>query len=491
VRDEDRSACGVGALVSLKGEASHRILELGFHDALPSMPHRAGQAPDQEIGEDGTLLGTGDGMGIITALPQELLKRSFNTSGHPDVLGNRDLGVVSAFLPRDSETKRNAIRKLWKNALIERGYEDREEIAQTLWRKTPIDSDQLGRIGRETHPRPEQLLIPLKPGQTRQEFDFDMYTIMRAVEVEVRSRGLSAEGRNNYHILSASSSTINYKSLSLAHRFQALYPDLMKSSFATPFIGFHGRFSTNTAPAWWRAHFKRMLAHNGEINTVRGNVNAFYKLINIFSHVYGDEAPKVIEKVLNTNGTDSDMLDNAAQFLFFAGVSLALIKTYLLPPSLRPGAAIEPGLHEVVKFGKAVSSAWEGPAMVIMTDGRMVIAGGDMNGMRPTPWEIFGSPEEPDVPDILVIGSEAGMSGLPLELSIKRGSVSPGEMIGANVDPDLVINGQRIPIGFLDNAALQQIAVRDAQARFNYQTEQSRFVDIPRLITVPGVPSHG
>jgi glutamate synthase (NADPH/NADH) large chain len=490
--EKDRSACGVGTVVSLKGEASHQILQMGL-GALASMPHRVGLAPDQEIGNDGTLLGTSDGAGIVAAIPQKILKSSYSKLGHPETLGDRNLAVAAVFLPRDYEDDRARCKTIFREELIRAGYEDTGKIALTRWRRMPIKpDDHLGKIGQDSHPHPEHLLIPHKPRQSLREFDADLYVIQRRIENRIREERLSGEGRNNFHILSMSARTIVYKSLSLAHRLPALFPDLKNPEFVTPFVGFHGRFSTNTAPAWWRAHFKRILAHNGEINTLKGNINAMYRLEAIFAHCFGNNAPYILKNLLNTAGADTDILDNAAQFLYHAGVSLPLIKSILVSPAIRSGARITPDEALMYRFTNAVSPSWEGPGMFIMTDGKMVLVGGDLNGMRPTPYEIFGSADAPDVPDILVAGSERGMvQNLPQEWSIRRGDLEPGDLIGANINPENAISGQKIPVGFMTNEDLKAIAIRQCHDLFGHSYQLQRMINIPRILPTANALEHG
>ncbi len=530
--EREHSACGVGVIVSLRGEPSHDILRMAIK-ALATMHPRIGVASDGEIGPDGTALATSDGVGIMTQIPQEFMKKEYLRRAPPDSLKDsktgkdRDLGVGVFFFPRDSnETEENC------KQIIQTTLEDScKQIIQTTlekagykeyrWRETPIAADQLGKLGKDTYPRLKQLMILPKPGQSKKDFNADLYFIQRNIENRIKEKDLSGEGRNNFHISSMSANTMVYKSLSLGHRFMDLYLDLQKPDFKTAFVGLHGRFSTNTAPAWWRAHFKRILAHNGEINTLKGNINGMSKLEKIFAGSFGDRKDDILENLLNTAGADSDILDNAAQFLYHAGVSLPLVKTLLIPPAVRPGAGISEDEALLYKFTKTLSPSWEGPGMFVMIDGKTILIGGDLNGMRPTPYTIFGSADDPSTPNILVAGSERGMVHdlmeegsnytnlldlkfkpgimdatpnlqeafrLELEnernkarnhlhnLAIMHGDLQPGKMLGVNIDPD----SEQAPLGLLSHKQLVEMAVDEAQKKFGFKERVSEIENIER-----------
>ena len=403
----ERSACGVGVVASLTGESSHQIIEQGL-EAAAAMPYRAGTGSDVELGPDGTDIGTSDGVGVITQIPQDLFKEFYAEEGGQPLADGQDLGVGVFFLPRDDEQARKNIQQIIEEELSEFGYETGQVDKGCIWRDVPDDETQVGAIGRTGLPHVAQLLIPQDSAQDKQTFNRNLYVLRRRIENRMKTAGMTTD---DCYMPSFSGDTIVYKGLCLPHRLGALYPDLLNKEYKSPVIGLHDRFSTNTAPAPWRAHFKRLLAHNGEINTLKGNVNNMFRLERLFRDAFGNHADEVWNDVLNTDGADSDVLDNAADVLYQAGITLPLVKTLLIPPAQRPGAEMSYEEQRLNEFGAAVSPGWEGPGMFVMVDGKMALIGGDLNGMRPTPYEIFGTEENPRTPAVLVAGSEFGMVG--------------------------------------------------------------------------------
>ena len=491
--------CSVGGTASLTGEPSYRIVYMSLK-ALATTDPRIGMAADIEMGPDGTLLGTSDGVGIMTQIPQRLFKEAYTAGENRDVLCDpktgqeRDLGAGVFFLPHDSQLAKEC-ENIVKAALKDSGY------SEYKWRTTPVSLDQLGRLGRDTCPVSKQLMILPKSKQDKDAFDKELYFVQRDIESRMWEKGI---GPDDFYICSIGARTIVYKGLPLAHRFSDFYPDLKNPKFETAVALFHGRYATNTAPAAWRAHVKRMLGHNGEINTLRGNINAMYKLENIFGAVFGEQKDLILKNLLNTKGSDSDILDNALQFLYHAGVSLPLIKTLLVPPAMRSGAPISYDESLMNKFTSTLSPGWEGPGMFGTFDGKMMVFFGDLNSMRPTPSEIFGSKETPHIPDLLVVGSESGMvnniiaagsrynkltnnfngeeHGDLQDLSIERNTLPPGNMIGVNIDPDNMIAGEKVPVGFLGNNYLRQLAVKDAQRIFDFREHVKSIQNIQRAM---------
>ena len=424
---EIHDACGVGVVADTGGKASHRIIRLGL-EALASVEHRGGVAADGR---------TSDGAGVKTEIQQAFFRDEYKKLTGKEVKeGN--LAAGQFFLPQD-ETAREKCRKIVENVLTQGGLTD------FVWRNVPVDPSVLGRLAEETRPHMEQLLIATPSGIDAKKFERDLFVLRRRIENKIEKEGLTGEGRDEFYVPSMSSHSIVYKGLSLAADIGKLYPDLQDERFASRYLIFHRRFSTNTAPAWKRAHPYRFLAHNGEINTLQGNVNAMPILENMFRKEFGEEEAKDILPVILSSGSDSAALDNAIEFLAHAGYSLPAIKSLLVPEAMIPGEGLPENVQAMYEYIDAITAPWDGPAMLVMADENMVLVGGDRNGLRPTRNYVVSDA------GLFVAGSEDGMvQGTDAKVT-KRGNLRPGEMVGVDLQ-----NG-----GVLEDSALKQQAAQE------------------------------
>ena len=430
---DEKDACGVGFVASTTGQAKHEIVTKGL-EAIASVQHRGGVASDGK---------TGDGAGIKTQLPQAFFKSEYEKL-NTNSLDNRDIAVGQFFLPRNNDARREHIQEITTEILqSEFGYENLQ------WRDTPVDTEVLGEQATESMPELQQLIIPSQQGQDAKAFEKDLYIARRMIENRVNDEGLGAgHGSESFYIPSMSRDTIVYKGLSLATELGNLYTDLQDPKFESAYAAFHQRFSTNTTPEWQRAHPYRYLAHNGEINSLQGNVNNISRMDHMLREAYGEHAEHILP-VIQPGGSDSANVDNVIEALSLAGYSLPEIKTMLVPPAFQHDNTIPEAEKRVYEYISAVIGPWDGPATLAMSDADQILLGGDRNGLRPVRYVID------ETNGILVAGSEEGMVDIDPAHINKRGNLKPGELLGVDL-----VNG-----GVLYDERLKQQAVENLEAK--------------------------
>ena len=403
-------ACGVGFVASTKAEASHQIIALGLQ-AIASVQHRGG------VGADGK---TGDGAGIKLGLDQDFFKTEYATISGNDAPA-APLAVGMFFLPMNDTVRREEIIKI-----INETIEDEFGYQGTQWRDVPVNDDVLGTDARASRPHIQQLIIPPQEDETTTEFERRLYVARRVIEQRILSKELAGKGADTFYVPSMSTHTIVYKGLSLATELGNTFPDLLDERMKSTYTAFHQRFSTNTTPVWERAHPYRFLAHNGEINSLQGNVNNISVLDHLIRKAYGEEA-EIILPIIAPGGSDSANVDNVIEALSHAGYSLPEIKAFLVPPAFREAKDMPANERALYEYISAVSGPWDGPATLAMSDQQQLLLGGDRNGLRPVRYVID------DVNGIIVAGSEEGMITIdPAHIS-KRGNLEAGELLGINI----------------------------------------------------------
>ncbi|MFK7839387.1 MAG: glutamate synthase large subunit [Bdellovibrionales bacterium] len=407
----DKDACGVGFVASTRAQASHAIVQKGL-EAIASVQHRGG------VGADGK---TGDGAGIKISLDQDFFKSEYGKENSTDLNG-RDVAVGQFFLPQNSEEERLAIEAIVTNVLEgEFGFSD------TQWRDTPLNIDVLGEGAKASLPRQKQLIIPAQEGQSAEAFEKKLYIARRVIEKRVADEGLAGPASETFYIPSMSSNTIVYKGLSLATDLGDLYTDLKNPELKSTYAAFHQRFSTNTTPVWERAHPYRFLAHNGEINSLQGNVNNISRLDNLIREAYGEDADHILP-IIQPGGSDSANVDNVIEALSLAGYSLPEIKTILVPPAFQHDTSIPDSERQMYEYISAVTGPWDGPATLAMSDAKQLVLGGDRNGLRPVRYVID------ETNGLIVAGSEEGMVEIDPAHITKRGNLEPGELLGIDIE---------------------------------------------------------
>ena len=290
------------------------------------------------------------------------------------------------------------------------------------WRQVPVDVSVIGEKANQTRPEIEQVLIGVRDDVSEEKFEIDLYAIRRRIEKAVLSEAIK-----DFYICSMSCRSVIYKGMFLAEDVDTFYPDLRDSRFISNFCVYHQRYSTNTFPQWWLAQPFRMLAHNGEINTLKGNRNWMKSHeIRMASATFGDMAED-IKPIIANGASDSAALDAVFEVLVRAGRNAPMAKTMLIPESWSKQAVELPqAWRDMYSYCNGVMEPWDGPAALAMTDGRWVCAGLDRNGLRPMRYVVTDD-------GLVIAGSETGMVVVPEERIIERGRIGPGQMMGIDL----------------------------------------------------------
>jgi len=411
----ERDACGVGVVAHIKGERSHRVLRLGL-DSVSNVTHRGA------VNSDGK---TGDGAGVMTHLPYKILRPVVAELGGT-LESDADLAVGVFFLPADRSDDQVKAKAIAERVLRRRGF------GIIGWRKVPVNPGALGQLALDTMPVILHLLLSRPAGLDDDAFERRLYLGRR--EIEDLANGEQIRG---FYIPSLSSRLINYKGFMVATTVEEFYLDLVNEDFETAVCLYHQRFSTNTFPTWALAQPFRMLCHNGEINTVRGNRNWFRARIGQFqSEIWGEDL-KFLHNALDPHGSDSASLDSALELLVLSGRSVTHAMSMLVPPAWRIDPFTSEAVEDFFRYHSCFSEPWDGPAALAFSDGRTVAACLDRNGLRPARYKITTD-------GIFSLGSEAGTCYLPDDMIEKKGRLGPGEMIVIDTIKGEVIFNERI-----------------------------------------------
>ena len=397
----EHDACGMGLVASIRGEKTHEIIRKGL-EVLINLTHRGAAGCDPE---------TGDGAGILIQVPHEFFKLECGKLGMK--LGEPgSYGVAMVFLPVDRHAR------LMCEGVLER-MAQAEGLTVLGWRDTPVNGDAIGREARASQPYIEQLFVERPKGMDEETFERHMYLARRRAENEIAQSDI--EDKGDFYIPSFSCRTIIYKGLMLAPQIEKFYVELANPLVASALALVHQRFSTNTFPSWKLAHPYRYVAHNGEINTIRGNVSWMNARQSVLaSPLYGKNIDKLYP-VCIPGGSDSAALDNAVEFLFQSGRSLAHVMAMLIPEAWSGNPDMDEEKRAFYEYHASLMEPWDGPAAVAFTDGRFVGATLDRNGLRPGRYIVTKD-------DLVVLASEAGVIEVPAEDIRKKGRLQPGRM---------------------------------------------------------------
>jgi glutamate synthase (NADPH) large chain len=398
----EHDACGIGFVVNIKGEQSHGIILKGLQ-ILINLAHRGACGCDPE---------TGDGAGILIQIPHKFFARECNALGFtlPPV-GVYGVGMV--FLPVEPSNR------LLVEGVLERIA--REEGLTVLgWRDTPVNADAIGRIARASQPYIEQIFIRGAAPMTQDELERKLYVVRRRAELEIAASDLP--DKSFFYIPSLSSRTIIYKGLLLAPQIADFYNELMDPDAMSALCLVHQRFSTNTFPSWQLAHPYRYLCHNGEINTVRGNVNWMNAREKVLSStLFADDLTKVFP-IIKPGGSDSAALDNALELLTLSGRGLPHAMAMLIPEAWDADDTMHPAKKAFYEYHASLMEPWDGPAAVAFTDGRSIGATLDRNGLRPARYLVTHD-------DLVIMASETGVLPVRPEEVKFKGRLQPGRML--------------------------------------------------------------
>ncbi len=401
---EEHSSCGVGLVVSIDGKASRKVVENGIA-ALKAVWHRGA------VDADGK---TGDGAGIHVQIPYKFFGEQIMRTGH--TVRDEHLAVGQVFLPRTDHGAQEACRTIVETEVLRMGH------YIYGWRHVPVSVQCLGEKANATRPEIEQILISNAKGVDEETFERELYVIRRRIE-----KAAAAAGIAGLYIASLSCRSIIYKGMMLAEQVSEFYPDLQDARFESAFAIYHQRYSTNTFPQWWLAQPFRMLAHNGEINTLKGNTNWMKSHeIRMASGAFGEMAED-IKPIIANGSSDSAALDAVFEVLVRAGRSAPMAKTMLVPESWSKQAMELPqSWRDMYSYCNSVMEPWDGPAALAMTDGRWVCGGLDRNGLRPMRYVVTGD-------NLLIAGSEAGMVPTDEATVREKGALGPGQMIAVDM----------------------------------------------------------
>ena len=402
---DEHSSCGVGLVASIDGTPRRDVVAKSIQ-ALKNVWHRGA------VDADGK---TGDGAGIRLDIPQEFFKAQVERTGHKP--RNSKIAVGMIFLPRTDFRAQEEARTIVESELLREGF------YIFGWRQVPINVDIIGDKAKATRPAIEQVLFRDPKGRKGDKLERELYIVRRRIEKRVIEAAIPS-----FYVCSLSIQTLIYKGMFLAEDIDNFYPDLKDERFVSRAAIYHQRYSTNTFPQWWLAQPFRMLAHNGEINTVKANTN-FMKSheIKMASSAFGKRAGDV-KPVIQKGSSDSAALDSVFELLVRAGRTAPMAKTLLVPEAYsKRGDLMPDSWRSLYAYCNAVMEPWDGPAALAAYDGRWCMAGLDRNGLRPLRYAISSD-------GILAVGSETGMCPMDETTIVKKGALKPGRMIAVDLD---------------------------------------------------------
>ena len=431
----EHDACGIGFVASVRGEKSHDIVLKGIQ-VLVNLTHRGACGCDPE---------TGDGAGLLIQIPHRFFARECMNLGFP-LPNSGEYGVGMVFLPVEK------YQRLQCEGILERIT--REEGLSVLgWRDTPVNGDAIGRVARHSQPYIEQIFIARAPGMREAEFERKLYVVRKRAELEIARSEI--KDKEMFYLPSLSCRTIVYKGLLLATQLASFYDELTDPDVTSALCLVHQRFSTNTFPSWQLAHPYRYIAHNGEINTLRGNVNWMRARQSILaSPLLGDDIKKLFP-VITPGGSDSASLDNTVELLFQAGRSLPHVMAMLIPEAWSANPHMRPEKRAFYEYHASLMEPWDGPAAIAFTDGSSIGAVLDRNGLRPGRYIVTND-------GVVVMASEAGVLDIPAEQVKKKGRLQPGKMFLVDTVEGRIVSDKEIK---------QQLSYRQPYAQWLHDNQ--------------------
>ena len=387
--------CGIGAVVDIKGRKTHKTID----DALQIVEHLEHRAGKDAEGK------TGDGVGILLQIGHKFFKKAAEEAGI--TLGNeRDYGIGIFFFPQE-ELNRNQDKKLFEIICKKEG------LNFLGWREVPTCPEILGHKARSCMPSIWQAFVE-RPARVKPGIDFDrkLYVARRVFE----------QSSQDTYVCSLSSRTIVYKGMFLVKELRLFYPDLQSENYESAIGMVHSRFSTNTAPSWNRAHPNRFILHNGEINTIRGNVDTMLAREETIGSNYLKEDMTKVLPIVNQGGSDSAMLDNTLEFMVMNGMELPLAVMVTIPEPWENNHSMDPKKRAFYQYYATMLEPWDGPASILFSDGDVMGAVLDRNGLRPSRYYITKDGR-------LILSSEVGVLDIPAEEIVRKDRLRPGKML--------------------------------------------------------------
>ncbi|UNK59054.1 glutamate synthase large subunit [Pseudoxanthomonas daejeonensis] len=397
--NSERDACGFGMIAQLDDQPSRALVDTAIA-ALSRMTHRGGVAADGL---------TGDGCGLLIRKPAPFL-RALAHEANIALGANTQFAAGLVFLPHD-EAQAAQCRETLESELHRVG------VAVKGWRLVPTDESVCGQLARDTLPAIQQLFVEAGQGQSEEAFTLALFLARRRSEQRLRAIG-------DFYVVSLSPHSIGYKGMVLPDKLSRFFVDLQRADLASSAIVFHQRFSTNTLPRWPLAHPFRMLAHNGEINTIEGNRRWAQARGKVWKTPRFDIAE--LEPVISMHGSDSQSLDNMLELLVSGGMELIQALRILVPPATQSLEFKDPDLAAFYEFYGLNTEPWDGPAGIVSLDSRYAACTLDRNGLRPSRWLLTSDRH-------FIVASEAGVWEVPTERIVRKGKLGPGEMIAIDL----------------------------------------------------------
>ena len=416
---DEHDACGVGFVAHIKGHRSHSIVRQAL-DLLVNLEHRGASGSDPD---------TGDGAGILVQMPDKFLRKTVNFL-LPSA-GAYGAGLV--FLPGDHKVQAQ-LRALVHRIAVEEG------LAVLGWRPVPTDVSKIGKSAAAVAPVFEQLFVCSADTGSRTTgpvFERQLYIARKRIEHEVATLNLAPHQRKDFYIASLSANTVIYKGMLTATQIEGMFPDLSDPEFESALALVHQRFSTNTFPSWPLAHPYRYVAHNGEINTLRGNANWMKAREGLLkSSVFGDDLQKVLP-VITPGGSDTATFDNVLEFLVMAGRTLPHAVLMMIPEPWSGNPAMDPAVRAFYEYHASLMEPWDGPASITFTDGTLIGAVLDRNGLRPSRYCITKD-------DLVIMASEVGVLDIPADNVVRKDRLRPGKMLLIDTGQGRIISDDEI-----------------------------------------------
>ncbi|MDO5292666.1 MAG: glutamate synthase large subunit [bacterium] len=402
--------CGIGAVVNIKGIKTHETV-VGALKIVENLEHRAGKDAEGK---------TGDGVGILLQISHKFFKQAVKPLGI-ELGGEREYGVGMFFFPQE-ELCRNQAKKMFEIIVEKEGMEI------LGWREVPTYPETLGQKALECMPCIMQCFIK-KPKDVKKGLDFDrkLYIARRIFE----------QSNDNTYVVSLSSRTIVYKGMFLVHQLRSFFSDLQNEAYESAIATVHSRFSTNTNPSWQRAHPNRFIVHNGEINTIRGNADKMLAREETMESKYLEGELHKVLPVVNTEGSDSAMLDNTLEFLVMSGMPLPLAVMITIPEPWENDKSISKSKKDFYQYYATMMEPWDGPASILFSDGDIMGAVLDRNGLRPSRYYITTD-------DQLILSSEVGVLDIPADKIVKKDRLRPGKMLLVDTVKGQVIDDEQL-----------------------------------------------
>lgn len=393
--DFEHDNCGIGAIVNIKGVKTHQVVENALK-IVENLEHRAGKDAEGK---------TGDGVGILLQISHKFFSKAARSLGI-NIGGEREYGVGMFFFPQD-EFKRNQAKKMFEIITQKEGLE------LLGWREVPTNPDVLGSKAIACMPSIWQCFIK-KPARIAKGLDFDrrLYVVRRVFE----------QSNDNTYVASLSSRTIVYKGMFLVGQLRTFFDDLNSPDYETAIATVHSRFSTNTNPSWQRAHPNRIIVHNGEINTIRGNADKMHAREESMETKYFEGEMSKVTPIVNQEGSDSAMLDNTLEFLMMSGLELPLAVMILIPEPWINNQSMSQKKRDFYEYHATMMEPWDGPASILFSDGDIMGAVLDRNGLRPSRYYITND-------DQLILSSEVGVLDIPTSNIKVKERLRPGKML--------------------------------------------------------------